>query len=166
MHVTICDGNRVRVSLDPGASKVVAQLRKSVVEQGTPGIQGVPGAAGAPGNAEVTVTLPAGENLLSNQVVCLRGTSQAFIPDLTNAQDVAAIIGVTKTAALGGTAVTILVAGNLFENLWSWSPGRIFCAAGGQLSQVVPTAGAICEVARAVTSQSIAVGIRPALLLE
>jgi hypothetical protein len=98
-------------------------------------------------------------------VVALDGAGNAYYPDLTNPSDVARIIGVTTHAAALGAPVNIVTSRDFTEIAWSWLPGRIYCAlSGGALTQTVPTTGAIVEVARAVSSTTIRVGITPGIL--
>lgn len=101
----------------------------------------------------------------SGSVVCMRA-SQAFNPDLTNPSDVQSIVGIAFTSTSGANqSIDVLPGGTMTESGWNWSAGRIYCdLAGGTLTQTAPTAGAIIEVAKAITPNTIEVGIGPAIL--
>ncbi|HWT45324.1 MAG TPA: hypothetical protein VN085_05125 [Vicinamibacterales bacterium] len=104
-------------------------------------------------------------NLAAESVVAIDGAGNAYNPDLTNPADVANIVGICATAALAGNTVTVQTIGTLTEALWNWQEGPIYCdVAGGALTQAAPATGAVVQVATAITSQTIQVGIGPAYL--
>jgi hypothetical protein len=115
--------------------------------------------------AAVTFPSTADGNVQSNTVVCATAAGVAN-PDLTNAADVLAVVGIAATAANSGDPLTVQQSGTLTEVGWNWTEGPIYCAvSGGALTQTVPATGAVLQVAVATSPTTIQVGIqRPAIL--
>jgi hypothetical protein len=121
--------------------------------------------AGGTSTTAVTFGSTADGNVQSNTVVCATADGVAN-PDLTDANDVLAIVGIASTAANDGSALTVMTAGTLTESGWSWTEGPVYCAvSGGALTQTVPATGAVVQVAVATSATTVQVGVqRPAIL--
>lgn len=126
------------------------------------GFKGDRGAQGAAGGA--TFVVVAGADLTYPIIVSIvDGVAHAADP--TSATDMTSQLAVTTQAAATGTPITVATQFELTEGAWNWLPGRIYlAAAGGGLTQTPPVAGALLEVGRAVSSNTIQFGIQTAIL--
>jgi hypothetical protein len=82
--------------------------------------------------------------------------SGAVYADPANPAHADALLGLTTGAALAGDQVTVMVAGEIVEPSWSWTPGMpLFVTASGLLSHTPPSTGWVQMVALAVTATRI-----------
>jgi hypothetical protein len=74
--------------------------------------------------------------------------------------------GVSIGAAAGGDTVTVQIAGELVEPSWSWTPGPIYLAPLGMLTQAPPVSGAIVIVGQATGPSAMRIGPQLVALLN
>lgn len=111
-------------------------------------------------NPEVTAI--ASVALASPLIVAVKN-GQAYLPDLTNPVDVNNLAGVTMSPVPAGATVRISKLATFTQPNWNWTPGRLFVSTtGGNLTQIVPTAGAIVEAGNAVTATEVLIDLQPA----
>jgi len=124
-----------------------------------PGPPGPPGAAGAQ-----TLSIVAAQNLSGHRMV-VATSAGAVYADPTNLAHADALLGLTTGAALAGNQVDVLVAGEIEEPSWSWTPGLpLYVIASGLLSHTPPSAGWVQMVALAVTATRILLTPRQSIL--
>lgn len=104
---------------------------------------------GPPGPDASRLTRPAGEALGGHRGVKVRADGKAVYVSPSDA-DVDAIVGLTFNAAASGETVEIVAGGEVSESGWNWQPGAIYLAASGNLTQTVPTSGAIVRIGTAL----------------
>lgn len=143
---------------------VVEQPVISVIE--TPGEQGPPGPQGAPGSAGAqTLILPAARDLSGHRVVVATAAGADYADPAISAH-ADALAGLTTGAALTGADATILVAGEITEPSWTWTPGLpLYATAAGLLSHTPPSSGWVQIVATALTPTRIILTARQAIHL-
>jgi hypothetical protein len=135
-------------------------VETQIIRALTPGPQGPPGPTG-----DNTFTVTAGANL-SYPIIVAIDNGVATPADPTNIADMSSQLAVTTQAAISGTPVVVATSYSLTEPMWTWSPGRVYLApSGGQLTQTLPTVGALLEVGRAVSATTIDFNIQTAILL-
>lgn len=115
-------------------------------------------------SSSITFGSSAVGNVQSNSVVCLV-TGGVANPDLTNPAQAATVVGIAFTAANSGNPLTVMTEGSITESAWTWTPGPIYCGAGGTLTQTPPTSGASIVVAQAVSSTTLEVGVHTPIML-
>ncbi len=125
-----------------------------VAQQGPPGPPGPPGAQGE------SLVGVAGAAISGHRLVTVDGAGgliHATGPDA---------IGLTLNAAAIGGEVTVQQGGFVTEPSWTWTPGEpIFQTGAGQLTQTIPTAGMIRQVAIALSPTKIALDLQPPTIL-
>ena len=90
-----------------------------------------------------------------HRVVAIVG-NQATYADKDTSAHYATVRGITTGAVLIGNTATIQVQGPMSEPSWSWTPNEpIYLGSNGQLTQTVPTTGAIIQIAVADTATQI-----------
>jgi hypothetical protein len=117
---------------------------------------GPPGDAGPPG-AGGYVEREAGEALGGHRVARIGEDGLAWYASPAEAEGIA---GITAGAASAGAAAQIVATGELTANGWSWSPGPIYLAAAGTLSQTPPSSGAIVQIGTALGPSAMYVAPR------
>jgi len=105
------------------------------------------------------VSLTAGTNLSALRAVTSNFNGEAVYASndtLANAQ----VIGITANAASQGAGVTIKTSGILTDASWSWTKGTVYLGTNGQLTQTVPTGGAIVvHIGRALTATTLQIDV-------
>ena len=105
------------------------------------------------------VSLTAGTNLSALRAVTSNFNGEAVYASndtLANAQ----VIGITANAATTGAGVTIKTSGILTDASWSWTKGTVYLGTNGQLTQTVPTGGAIVvHIGRALTATTLQIDV-------
>jgi hypothetical protein len=119
-------------------------------------IIGPPGPAGPPG-AGGYVEREAGEALGGHRVARIGGDGLARYASPAEADGIA---GITVGAAGPGAMAQIVATGELVENGWAWSPGPIYLADAGTLSQTPPSSGAIVQIGTALGPHAMFVAPR------
>lgn len=148
-------GARPAIEVERRDAPVVIEERSTVVRTGAAmGVQGPPGASGS-GDVTAIASTP----LSALRVVKVVAGVAAYA-SADDVADAALITGITVTAASSGAAITVRTDGELRDNAWTWAPGPIYCGANGVMTQTVPTAGFIGEVARATSATTIVVDIQ------
>lgn len=127
----------------------------------------VPGPAGPPGGggSSVIVTGTAGVALSGHRAVVRQPDGSFVYADNTNPAHLALPIGITNGAAAAGDPVQVVMVGELTEPSWSWTPGPVFLGAGGALTQTVPSAGFLAQLAAATAATAIYVDRSPSVAL-
>jgi len=133
--------------------------------QGPPGPPGPPGPQGPPGSAGAqTLSITAAQNLSGHRMV-VATSAGAVYADPTNPAHADALLGITIGAALSGDQVTVLVAGEMIEPSWSWTPGLpLYVTTSGLLSHTPPSTGWVQIAALAVTPTRILLTTRQSIL--
>lgn len=111
------------------------------------------------GGAASTISRLAGEAIGGHRAVKVLADNKAWLASPADA-DVEAVVGLTDNAASTGDALTIRFAGELTHLGWSWTAGPVWLGAGGTLTQVVPTSGAIIRIGEAVGPTAININPR------
>ncbi|MOA31864.1 hypothetical protein D3C78_1530430 [compost metagenome] len=75
-------------------------------------------------------------------------------------------VGIGLQAAGPGGEVLVRRAGLLIEPTWAWTPGPVFLAAGGTMSQTPPDGGAVLQLGVALDTISLDVRIGTPILLD
>jgi len=75
------------------------------------------------------------------------------------------ILGITQNAAVAGDTLHVQTAGLMVEGSWNWTVGPVYCGLNGLLTQVVPDAGFMCRVAKALSTTTILINVEEAVLL-
>lgn len=95
---------------------------------------------------------------------------RAVTPDVTGAVDYAdpatianQPVWVTTQAAVAGGRVTVVAYGKVTEPSWAWTPGNVYLAADGVLTQAEPTSGALVIVGAATSPTSLFVDRNPTI---
>lgn len=99
-------------------------------------------------------TLPAGQDGISgHRAVMVTADGDVGHADPAFAR---AYVGISKHAAVAGAPVAIALRDTLTEPSWSWVPGKtLYFAAGGVLTQTVPTDTAVTPVGLAISATTI-----------
>ncbi len=131
------------------------------IDLGKPGPQGPPGPAATP--SEI---FTAAETLSGHRAVVIQTDGVAYA-DNTDAAQATSMFGVTTSAALVGTDVTVIVGGTIREPTWSWTPAiPVFVGTSGTLTQTPPTAPAFQRIIGYATSPTtLFVSVEPAIIL-
>jgi len=127
---------------------------------GPPGAPGQDGAAG-----EAVVVREAAQALGGHRVVKPVASDEVDYASSDIAGDGDLILGITKGAAAAGDDVQVQVGGTMTEGSWNWILGPVYCGLNGVLTQVVPTSGFVCRVAKALSPTTILVNVEEAFLL-
>lgn len=75
-------------------------------------------------------------------------------------------VGISLQAAAPGGEVLVRRAGLLIEATWTWTPGPVFLAAGGVMSQTAPDSGVLLQLGIALDATTLDVRIGTPILLE
>lgn len=120
-------------------------------------------ADGVSGNPKIELpgasALPAGETIHGRRVVFVED-GEVFHPDLGVNSHAGQCLGIAANAANIGDPVTVRSEGSMTDGGWSWSPGLIYCGAGGILTQTPPAAGWSLIVAVAVDATTIEIHLQ------
>lgn len=81
----------------------------------------------------------------------------ARYPNLAAPSDAQRVLGVSATAGMSFDAV---LAGEVADASWSWSPGIVWCGADGVLTQSLPPTGWLLEIGRALDATRLIVAIK------
>lgn len=132
------------------------------LEGGPPGPQGPPGPSGS---SEVVV-FPAAQALGGHRVVKPVPGNEVDYASSNVATDGDKILGITQTAAVEDADVVVQVGGLMTEGSWNWTVGgAVYCGIDGVLTQVPPTVGFVCRVAKALTPTQILINVEEAFIL-
>ena len=105
------------------------------------------------------IVAPAGTTLGGHRVVYLdsaRAARYASSADATAYQ----AIGLTIGAASSGADATIQTTGELTEPSWAFTPGPVYLASAGQLTQTPPASGTVVQIGIASTPTRMAIAPR------
>lgn len=153
--VTVPLTNQLAVSAQPADLVVVA------TELGPPGPPGPAGPSGTP-----VVIREAAAALGGHRVVKPVPGNQVNYASSAVPSDGDQILGITQSAANEGDDVAVQVVGEMNEGSWNWTTGgAIYCGVNGVLTQVPPTVGFLCRVAKAISPTSILVNVEEAFIL-
>ena len=133
---------------------VVVEAGKTIVvnsiQQGPPG----PPGSGA-------ITLIAGQNLSGHCIICVNAAGQAVYADKDTPATLQQVLGLTTRAALTGNPVTIIPEGEITEPSWTLNPrAPVYLGNNGQLTQTLPTTGAILQVGLPLSATQMLVNIK------
>lgn len=135
-RVIVADGTapRVIIKAPSRSAVVVARPTRIVIRQ--PGIQGRPGPAGA--DSTTTVEKVAAHNLSGHRAVTTRSDGKVEYASNTDLDHAGGALFLTTAAAATGDTVIVQLLGEITEPGWSWTPGPIWLATNGQLTQTPP----------------------------
>ena len=134
----------------------------------TEGRQGPTGPPGMPGPAGGQVLQRTAGQDLSALMVVYEGENGAVWPaDPQVADDVLALVGVTVSAAAGGTPVNVQRMGFIEDSGWQWQPGkRVFLGHQGRLTQEPPQSGYDVLIGAALSATRLLLNIQDPIALE
>jgi hypothetical protein len=124
--------------------------------QGPQGPQGIPGSSGAS-----TFTRTAAQALSGHRVMKTVGSSSVNYASNDQSADALLVEGITANAASQGDDIVVQDSGEMADGSWNWALGPIYCGANGQLTQSPPAGAWIRQVALAVDTDTIIVGLQP-----
>lgn len=109
----------------------------------------------------VDASFTAGVNLSALRAVTTDGSGNAVYAS-TDSLSNAVVVGLTSTAAIAGSAVSVRTAGIINDAAWSWTKGPVFLGINGALTQTAPTGGSIAvQIGRAITATKLQIDIEP-----
>ncbi|WP_313214787.1 hypothetical protein [Stenotrophomonas acidaminiphila] len=103
-------------------------------------VENADGVAGDPVVSLAPLVRPAAATVSALRLVS-EGADGVRHLDPTDAASVAGMLGISITAGDAGSAISIKAGGSIDDAGWSWSPGFVFAAPSGALTQVPPTTG-------------------------
>lgn len=106
----------------------------------------------------------AGEAISALRVVYL-AAGEVFHLD-AGSEHVRSVLGVTATAGALGAPVNVQRLGVMTDTAWSWTPGPVWCGAGGQLTQTPPVGGYDLQIGAATDATTIILNIQEPIELE
>lgn len=107
----------------------------------------------------------AGENLGGHRAVYING-GNAFYADNTIPSNSDLVAGITLSSASLGEQVIIQREGEIEEGSWNWtSAQKIYLSTLGQITQTIPTTGAIVELGVAQSATKIILRVQKAVYL-
>jgi len=159
VNEVIVDDNSPSVVSNSEPTTIIQQpVETDVVTAGIVGPQGpkgLPGSAGA-----IYVQVLAGETLNSSLPVALDSAGFVIRANNNNPDHAAKVIGITASAAVLGSEVSVSQSGKLSNVTWTWNPGVIYVG-NGVLIQTIPPTGFIQIVAVAISATEIIIGVKP-----
>lgn len=124
-----------------------------VITEVSTGLQGPAGASGTQ-----ILTIEAGESVGGHRVVYQAGTL-AMHANENSLNEAEAVIGISISAASPGVSLQVQRAGIIMEPTWSWSPGPVYLAGTGLMTQEAPSAGVLLQVGIALSPTQLDVRI-------
>jgi hypothetical protein len=138
----------------------------TVAEQGPPGRDGTDGVDGISGEYTAYITKTANSNLSGHRVVMVVGDELVDYADKEVVTNSNKVLGITLNASSQGDVINVQTGGELEEPTWNWNLNTpIYLGNSGYLTQVIPTAGFILQVAIPVSSTKINVNIKQPIIL-
>jgi hypothetical protein len=135
----------------------------TIAEQGPPGRNGVDGISG---EYTAYITKTANSNLNGHRVVMVVGDELVDYADKDVVTNANKVLGITLNASVQGDVINVQTGGELEEPTWNWNLNTpIYLGNSGYLTQVIPTAGFILQVAIPVSSTKINVNIKQPIIL-
>lgn len=128
------------------------------------GAAGTPGSGGG-GASGFFTTANAAEALGGQRVVYASALGSVSHADSGNVAQVGLVVGVTTGAVVMGDDVLIQTAGPMTDPSFAFSPGPVYFDSNGVLTQTLPVAGFIQQVALALSNTEIEIQLNPALVL-
>lgn len=114
----------------------------------------------------VETILQAGAAVGGHRVVSVDASGKVQHTDPAARESVRAVVGISVNAADADGRVRVRHGGRVVEPSWSWTVrGRIYCGAGGVLTQQLPTSGAVLAVGVAVAADAMVVRVGSAVYL-
>lgn len=115
-------------------------------------------------SSEVYVT--AGEDLNGGRAIFVDADGLAYKADKSVLAEVRGIIGITPGAIMTGDSGPVIVAGEITEGTWAWTPNTpLFCNSDGILTQTAATSGYLRKVATAISATKIVIGLGETIAL-
>lgn len=123
---------------------------------GPPGEDGEPGMPGPPGSTSFEV--PAGETIHSLRVVRVENGA-LYHPDVNNNDHAEQVVGISLQSGSPGDDVLVQFTDKVSEGSWNWSPGYVYCADDGVLTQSPAATGWLLAVARVIDPTTITIDV-------
>lgn len=120
--------------------------------------RGLTGPPGTSGNGGGTFLATAGEEIHGDRVVRI-ANALIYHPSIANPAHAIQAIGIATQSGGPGASLVVRTAGQITDGTWSWSPGFIWCADDGVLTQSPPLTGWILKVANVISATTIEVDI-------
>lgn len=161
----IIDGQENIGTVVIGTQMVTANLGTpdiTVIGDGVPGPAGPEGPAGDSGAESFTRT--AARALSGHRVVKAVVGGEIDYASNDTIADALIVEGITTGAADEGNDIAIQAAGEMTEGSWAWSLGPVYCGLNGVLTQNPPAGAWIKQVAVAVDTTKIIVGLMPTII--
>jgi len=112
------------------------------------------------------VSYPAAVNLSGQRMVRLDSAGELVYAENTDLADAERVLGMTAGAVNTGDTAQVIRSGVVVEPTWNWTLGQpIFLSTTGLLTQTPPAAGFVLQVAFPVSSTSVFIDIKQALIL-
>jgi hypothetical protein len=115
---------------------------------------------------KVFVSYPAAVNLSGQRMVRLDSAGELVYAENTDLADAERVLGMTVGAVNTGDIAQVIRSGVVVEPTWNWTLGQpIFLSTTGLLTQTPPAAGFVLQVAFPISSTSVFIDIKQALIL-
>lgn len=128
---------------------------------GGPGQQGIPGPAG--GSAFQRM---AGVTLSALRILYESPNGSVYPLDHRDAAHIDLLLGLSLSAALSNTPVTLQRTGVIDDAGWSWIPGNVWLGTDGQLTQTPPAEGFDVLIGTAVSATRLTLNIQAPIDLQ
>ena len=102
-----------------------------------------------------TIQMVAAANLSGERVVMADSSGKAAYPSISSVSNGQNLVGITTGAIALGVSGTIQILGEMTQGYWAWTPGPIWCADNGVLTQTPTTGNWIRQVATAISATTI-----------
>lgn len=153
----VTSDNQIMTHLHENEESLVLVTEVGFGIKGDPGIPGPAGGAAVQRNAGVT---------LSALTVVYELDGLVYPLSAWDGEHIDLILGVTLNAALEGAVINVQRAGDMDDTGWNWTPGRIYLADDGALSETPPTSGFLTLIGSAVSATRIILNIQDPIELE
>lgn len=159
--IAVDDGSIAAVLTSTTETVVAVAESLMVIElasQGPPGPQGIQGPSGA------AAVYLAATDLSGHIVVTLDEQGHALTADPTVAAHGNSVVGISKNAAVAGSAIEIATADTLTHAGWTFTPGLpVFAGLAGAVTQNPPVAAWQKAIGVARTATTIVIALQPAI---
>lgn|GEM_PF-2977809 len=135
-----------------------------IIGPDVPGPPGSDGAQGPPGpSGGATFTRTAAIALSGHRVVKTVGSNKVNYASNDQSADALLIEGITTGAADANADIFVQDSGDMVEGSWNWNLGPVFCGTNGTLTQNPPAGVWLRQVAVAIATDTIIVGLQPSI---
>ena len=143
---------------------IIGNKNPQVISMGQVGPPGPTGPAGS--GINTVIPLVVSGNVSGHRILSSNGSGLAFYTDVTNAQHIKSIVGMSSSSSLALGIVDIIVGGVIIEPSWNWVAYEpIYLTGLGSLTQVVPTTGYLVQIGTPIAPTQILLDVRPAIFL-